>query len=93
MWIADVYSMVRFNGQNPGRKMIGVMMVHDKSALSIATMKKSGLSKPTDLIGKRVAAPVGDASRQLFPLFAAVNGIPRTRSIGSTSRPSCASRC
>ena len=77
--LADVYSMVRFNAQNPDRKLIGVMMVHDKSALAVAVMKKSGLAKPADLNGKRMAAPVGDASRQLFPLFAAVNGIAQDK--------------
>jgi NitT/TauT family transport system substrate-binding protein len=76
---ADVYSMVRFNAQNPDRKLIGVMMVHDKSALSVAVMKKSGLAKPADLNGKKIASPVGDASRQLFPLFATVNNIDQSK--------------
>lgn len=73
--LADLYSMVRFNGQNPDHKLIAVMAVHDKSALAVETKSNSGIKVPIDLNGKTLAAPVGDASRQLFPLFAEVNKI------------------
>src|SRR5262249_1583618 len=33
--LADLYSMVRFNGANPDRPLIAVMLVHDKSALAV----------------------------------------------------------
>jgi NitT/TauT family transport system substrate-binding protein len=73
--LADLYSMVRFNGANPDHQLIGVMMVHDKSALSLATKAAGPIKNPKDLNSKTLAAPVGDASRQLFPLFADINGI------------------
>lgn len=73
--LADVYTMMNFNAVNPERRLIGVALVHDKSALSIATMKSSNILKPSDLNGKKIGAPTGDASRQLFPLFASVNQI------------------
>src|SRR5262245_53834944 len=73
--LADLYSMVRFNGQNPDRPLIAVMLVHDKSALAVETKSNSGINAPKDLNGKTLAAPVGDASRQLFPLFAEINGV------------------
>jgi NitT/TauT family transport system substrate-binding protein len=73
--VADLYSMVRFNGQNPGQALIAVMTVDDKSALGIETLATSAIKTPQDLAGKKVGAPVGDASRQLFPLFAEVNKI------------------
>ncbi|WP_187144378.1 ABC transporter substrate-binding protein [Microvirga massiliensis] len=85
--LADVYSMVRFNAANPTKKLIGVMMVHDKSGLSAASMKSSGLNAPKDLNGKRMASPVGDASRQLFPLFAEVNGIDQSSIVWSNVSP------
>jgi len=72
---ADLYSMVRFMGENPGRPLIALFMVNDKSALAVETMAKSSILKPQDLNGKSIAAPAGDASRQLFPLFASVNNI------------------
>lgn len=84
---ADVYSMVRFNASNPSKKLIGVMMVHDKSGLSVASLKTSNLKSPKDLNGKRLASPVGDASRQLFPLFADVNGINQSSIAWSNVSP------
>src|ERR1700733_5758830 len=70
---ADIYSMIRFNDQNPDHKLIAVMMVDDKSALAIEMKASSPIKTPQDLTGKTLASPVGDATRQLFPLFAAAN--------------------
>ena len=76
--LADLYSMVRFNGENPDHQLIAVMFVHDKSALAVETKANSGIKVPKDLEGKTMAAPLGDASRQLFPLFADANGIDQS---------------
>ena len=38
-------------------------------------MKKSGIAKPADLAGKKLGAPVFDASFRLFPAFAKKTGI------------------
>jgi NitT/TauT family transport system substrate-binding protein len=73
--IADLYSMVRFNGQKTGQPLIAVMMVDDKSALGVETLATSAIKTPQDLAGKRIGSPLGDASRQVFPLFAEVNKI------------------
>ena len=73
MGLADIYSMVRFNNENPGHRLIAVMMVDDKSALAVE-VHVSPIKTPR-LNGKTLAAPVGDATRQLFPLFAAANKI------------------
>jgi NitT/TauT family transport system substrate-binding protein len=72
---ADLYSMVRFNGENPDRQLIAVFIVNDKSALAVETMAESNIKVPKDLEGKTMASPVGDASRQLFPLFAEINHV------------------
>ena len=72
---ADLYSMVRFNGQNPQNRLVAVFMVNDKSALAVETLMSGPIKAPKDLEGKSIAAPVGDASRQLFPLFADINKI------------------
>jgi|LakMenEpi03Aug12_release.lakeMendotaPanAssembly.Ray.scaffolds.fasta_scaffold279181_1 NitT/TauT family transport system substrate-binding protein len=71
--LADVYTMMNHNANNPDRKLIAVALVHDKSALSIASLKTAKINSPADLNGKRLAAPLGDASRQVFPLFASIN--------------------
>ena len=71
--LADVYTMMNHNANNPDRKLIAVALVHDKSALSIASLKTAKIASPADLNGKKLAAPLGDASRQVFPLFALIN--------------------
>jgi NitT/TauT family transport system substrate-binding protein len=76
--LADLYSMVRFNGENPDHALIAIMFIHDKSALAVETKVSSGIKVPKDLEGKTMAAPLGDASRQLFPLLADVNGIDQS---------------
>ncbi|HEY6087267.1 MAG TPA: ABC transporter substrate-binding protein, partial [Burkholderiaceae bacterium] len=38
-------------------------------------LKKSGITKPADLSGKKLGAPVFDAGRRGFPIFAKANGI------------------
>ena len=73
--LGDLYAMVRFNAEHPNRKLIAVMVVDDRSALAVELKASSSIKTPKDLDGKTIAAPLGDASRQLFPLFAAVNGI------------------
>lgn len=73
--LADVYTMMNHNANNPNSRLIAVALVHDKSALSVASMKSANIRKPADLDGKKVAAPLGDASRQVFPLFASLNKI------------------
>ncbi|MEO7405192.1 MAG: ABC transporter substrate-binding protein, partial [Burkholderiales bacterium] len=73
--LADLYTMMNHNANSPERKLIAVALVHDKSALSVVSMKSANIRKPIDLNGKRIAAPLGDASRQVFPLFAVSNQI------------------
>jgi len=72
---ADLNAMIRFNDQNPNQKLIAVFIAHDKGTTGLATKSNSGIKTPKDLEGKKLAAPQGDASRQLFPLFAKINGI------------------
>lgn len=79
MGLADLYVLLRFLGENPDQKLRAFFLVYDRSALSVASLKESGITKPADLKGKTIAAPQGDASFQVFPLFAKRNGLdPQT---------------
>jgi len=71
----DIYVLLRFLGSNPDQRIKCFYMAHERSALSIAVHSDSPVTHPRQLVGKRVASPVGDASRQVFPLFAAKNNI------------------
>ena len=73
--MADLYVLLRFLGENPDQRLKAFFLFHDKSALSVATLKESGIVRPADLKGKTIAAPAGDASFQVFPLFAKLNGL------------------
>lgn len=51
-----------------------VAMVHYKTLMSIITRGPSGINKPADLVGKRIASTSGDAVRTVMPAFAKLNG-------------------
>ena len=72
---ADINSMVEFNVRNPDQALIGFVMLLDVPPFSIITLRREGITRPADLQGKKLGAPVGDAPRRLFPVFAKAVGI------------------
>lgn len=75
MGFADVNALVEFNVANPGQAAKAVMIVYDAPPFGIYVLKKSGITKPQEVVGKKLGAPVFDASYKLFPAFAAKIGI------------------
>jgi NitT/TauT family transport system substrate-binding protein len=73
--IADFSALVSFNAKYPDQRMIATMIMNDRAPMSVGVLKTSGMSKPKDIVGKRVADNVGEASREMFPAFAKANGI------------------
>lgn len=51
-----------------------VAMVHYKTLMSIITRATSGVSRPADLVGKKIASTSGDAVRTVLPALARLNG-------------------
>jgi NitT/TauT family transport system substrate-binding protein len=72
---ADTNSMVEFNVRNPDKSLIAFVMFLNAPPFSILTLRREGITRPTDLQGKKLGAPVGDAPRRLFPVFAKAVGI------------------
>jgi len=72
---ADVNALVKFNAQNPDKRVIAVYQVFDRTLSAIISLKKSGITKPSDLKGRTLGAPEADASRLLFPVFAKANNL------------------
>ncbi|MEQ5774821.1 MULTISPECIES: ABC transporter substrate-binding protein [unclassified Thalassospira] len=72
---ADINSLVEFNASHPDQAMKSIFMVYDRPPFSLFMLKKSGITKPEDLKGKTLGAPVFDASRKLFPAFAKATGL------------------
>jgi NitT/TauT family transport system substrate-binding protein len=75
----DLSAIMEFNAKNPGRELIAVLQIYDQAPLSLISLKKSGITKPGDLAGRKGGAPVVDATFRLFNVFARVNGIDPAR--------------
>ncbi|WP_255581946.1 ABC transporter substrate-binding protein [Cupriavidus sp. AU9028] len=80
MGFADLASVMEFHGNNPDarNKPVAVMMVYNNTPAAVLALKKSGIRAPKDLAGKRLGAPVFDAGRRAFPIFAKANALPGT---------------
>ena len=77
MGFADLAALMEFHANNPDvkDKPVAVMMVFNNTPASVMSLKKSGIAKPADLTGKKLGAPVFDAGRRGFPLFAKANKV------------------
>ena len=77
MGFADLTTLMAFHANNPDlpNKPVAIMMVYNNSPASVMVLKKSGIKSIAHLSGKKFAAPVFDASRRIFPIFAKANKI------------------
>ena len=77
MGFADMAALMEFEANNPTapNKPVAVMMVYNNTPAAVLTLKKSGIKTPKDLTGKKLGAPVFDAGRKAWPIFAKANGI------------------
>lgn len=77
MGFADLAALMEFHANNPDapNKPVAVMMVYNNTPAAVFTLKKSGITKPADLSGKKLGAPVFDAGRRGFPIFAKTNNV------------------
>jgi NitT/TauT family transport system substrate-binding protein len=63
------------NNQDAPNKPVAIMMVYNDTPASVMALKKSGIKTPADLNGKKLGAPVFDAGRRAFPIFAKANNL------------------
>jgi NitT/TauT family transport system substrate-binding protein len=77
MGFADMAALMEFHANNPDapNKPVAVMMVYNNTPASVMALKKSGIKSPADLSGKKLGAPVFDAGRRAFPIFAKTNNV------------------
>ena len=77
MGFADLAALMEFHANNPDapNKPVAVMMVYNNTPASVMVLKKSGIKTLADLSGKKFGAPVFDAGRRAFPIFAKANNI------------------
>jgi NitT/TauT family transport system substrate-binding protein len=74
---ADMAALMEFHANNPDSpsKPVAIMMVYNNTPASVMVLKKSGIKTLADLSGKKFGAPVFDAGRRAFPIFAKTNHI------------------
>ncbi|MDB5819406.1 MAG: taurine transporter permease, partial [Rhizobacter sp.] len=77
MGFADMASLMEFYANNPTapNKPVAVMMVYNNTPAAVLTLKKNNIKTPADLSGKKLGAPVFDAGRRAFPIFAKANNV------------------
>lgn len=82
MGFADIAAMIEFLAQNqhlPQARMLGVYMTYSDTPAAVFVLKKSGITSPAALNGKVMGAPVFDAGRRAFPVFAKANGLDASK--------------
>ncbi|MEG0051820.1 MAG: ABC transporter substrate-binding protein [Comamonas sp.] len=74
---ADLAALMEFHANNPDApiKPVAIMVIYNTTPASVMALKKSGISKAADLAGKKLGAPIFDAGRRTFPIFAQANGV------------------
>ena len=77
MGFADLAALMEFHANNPTapNKPVAVMMVYNNTPAAVMALKKSGIKTPADLSGKKLGAPVFDAGRKAWPIFAKANNV------------------
>jgi NitT/TauT family transport system substrate-binding protein len=77
MGFADLAALMEFHANNPTapNKPVAVMMVYNNTPAAVLALKKSGIKTPADLSGKKLGAPVFDAGRKAWPIFAKTNRV------------------
>ena len=84
MGFADLAALMEFHANNPTApaKPVAVMMVYNNTPAAVLALKKSGIGKPADLAGKKLGAPVFDAGRKAWPVFAKANNVGAVTWVG-----------
>lgn len=85
--IADISPMIRMRLTQPQIDLISPMVIAQGSPLAAMTLRRTGITNPRQLEGRRIAAPETDAGRQFFPAFARAVGIDASRVTWVTVQP------
>ena len=87
--VGDLTTYIEFLSRNPGQDfMRPVYVVQNELPSTIFALAKSGIAKPADLAGKRVAATNFAATKKLWPVFARATGIDPNNITWQTVDPS-----
>ena len=77
--LGEVNQMGSVGARSRGAPLREVLMFHDKAMEVFYSLEKSDIRKPKDLEGKSIGGPKGAGARELFPAFAALNGVDASK--------------
>ena len=72
---ADLTVLIQFVSREPAQAPLAVATIYTRSPIAIISLARANISRPQDLAGRRVGAPVTDAGFALFPAYASVTGV------------------
>src|SRR6202048_1873861 len=75
----DVNSLVKFQDQNPDKRVQAVLMMYNRPPFAIATTTKTGISKPKDLEGKVPGPPAAEGAFAQWKAFVKKKGIDASK--------------
>jgi NitT/TauT family transport system substrate-binding protein len=86
---ADFNTMIELNSTIPDASMrpMGFYVTYETSPATVFTLKSTGITKPKDLEGRKLGAPIFDGGRKAFPMFARANGIDLSKINWTTMDP------
>jgi NitT/TauT family transport system substrate-binding protein len=71
----DIASMLVLMGQNPNPVLKSHAVIYAKAPETVFFFEGGPIERPKDLEGKRIATSAGSTDYEIFPLFAAAQGI------------------
>lgn len=72
---ADMNALIQYRDDSQNPAIAGVMMLYDKPAYAIISLKKKKILKPADLEGRYLGMPPKDSEELTWPIFVSANGI------------------
>ncbi len=76
---ADIPTLIQFAAQNPAQAPRAVFLVLDRSPLAVTTLRKSSITRVSDLVGRTLAIGTTDGGSRLLPAFLHLNGVDPAR--------------
>jgi NitT/TauT family transport system substrate-binding protein len=74
--VSDFGKLAEYTNDNPGARIITVMITHDAPAHAVVALKKSGIAAPTDIIGRIVGHVDDSESASRMRNFDYANDVP-----------------
>ncbi|MEI8146654.1 MAG: ABC transporter substrate-binding protein, partial [Alphaproteobacteria bacterium] len=75
----DINAIIQVAAQRPGEQPPMVYMIYNAAPFALVTRANSGITKISDIAGKKLGSPAGSASLRLFPVLARRNGLDPTK--------------